>query len=69
MNDKGLILVEILPDGRIKIDTGDLSGPSHRAADEFLQTIERVCGGSVERKKKPRHVHHHAHEHGHTHEH
>lgn len=67
MNDKGLILVEILPDGRIKVDTGDLSGPSHRVADDFLKTIENVCGGEVTRKKKPGHKHTHSHEHSHEH--
>lgn len=63
MLEKGVMEVEFLEDGRVKVDTGDMSGKNHRTADDFLSVLAYVCGGEVERKKKRGHSHHtHSHE-------
>ena len=68
---KGQIEVEVLEDGRLVVNTGDMSGPNHKAADEFLKLLQTLMGGEVE-TEKTKHAHgHHAHTHdhkvGHTH--
>lgn len=52
--------VEILADGTVKVLTGDVSGPAHLAAEQFLQFLARELGGETKRVKLP-HVHAHAH--------
>ena len=67
-DERNQITVEILPDGRIKIDTGDMSGPTHTSADNFLKSVERLMGGEVEvQKRRESHTHHHTHTHEHHH--
>lgn len=63
---KGQMTITILEDGTIKSETGDMSGPSHKAADDFLKMIERMLGGQVTEEKIS---HGHVHNHEHTHEH
>jgi len=54
--------VEILADGTVKVLTGDVSGPAHMAAEQFLQFLARELGGEPTRVKVPHaHVHDHAH--------
>ncbi|HWQ32304.1 MAG TPA: hypothetical protein VNQ79_05430 [Blastocatellia bacterium] len=65
MNEKS-ITVEILPDGRVKVETGDLSGPQHMKADQFLREMARLLGGDVT-VEKLNHHHHHHHHHNHNH--
>ena len=57
------IQIEILPDGRVKIITDDVSGPNHRAADELMKFLGTLLGGDVVVEKRP---HAHAHQHAHT---
>jgi hypothetical protein len=58
---KGEIDVQILDDGRLRIETGDMGGVAHKAADDFLKFCEQMMGGAVERAKAEHaHQHHHA---------
>lgn len=62
------MIITILSDGTIKTETGDMSGPTHKAADDFLKMVARLAGGEVtERKAERGRPHHHTHSHGHTH--
>jgi len=55
--------VEILADGTVKVLTGDVSGPAHMAAEQFLQFLARELGGESVRVKVP-HAHAGVHTHG-----
>lgn len=57
---KGEVGLEILSDGRIKIETGDMGGPNHKAADDFIRTIQELMGGEVV-TQSTKHAHHHHH--------
>lgn len=66
--------VEILPDGTVKVDFGDMGGEHHLAADQFLAMIKNKMGGTVtvaNKRAQGTHSHHHdhGHEHGHDHTH
>jgi len=54
------IRVEILPDGRMKVETGAISAVSHKAADDLLKFIEEAMGGKsiIWRKVGHSHLHH-----------
>lgn len=54
---KGTMIIDFLEDGLLKIDTGDMSGPLHKQADDFIAIVERACGGEVKAKRKPGHAH------------
>jgi hypothetical protein len=56
------MIVEILDDGTVKVETGDLSGPLHQKADEFLAMMAKLLGGEVTITKIG-HDHHHHHDH------
>lgn len=58
--------ITILPDGRIKIETGSFAGPSHASAEAAIPAIAQALGVTVADVKK-RIVH--GHTHNHTHEH
>lgn len=59
---KGKLVMTSLKDGRVKLETGDLSGPLHDMADRMVQRIQELCGGSVEVEKVGHdHQHHHHH--------
>lgn len=66
-----IITCEILPDGRIKLETDGVSAPNHANAENLLREVARIAGGQVKRTLKPRHSLHaalHAHAaDGHTH--
>jgi hypothetical protein len=59
--------VVILPDGRIRIETGSFAGASHTSANAFLAALVKELGVSIERREPLAHTH--AHEHAHEHEH
>lgn len=59
---KGQLTIEILEDGQIKIETGNLEGPLHLSADQLLKEIQTLLGGEVvieKIKKKANHMHTH----------
>ena len=60
--NKGEIAIEVLSDGRIKAETGDMGGPNHKAADDFLALVQTLMGGEVtSASTKHNHSHHHTH--------
>lgn len=63
--NKGEMKIEVLEDGRVKVETGDMgTGPVHKSADDFLKMVEMMLGGEVDVEKiKKGHHHHHEHEH------
>lgn len=67
MPGKGEMTVEILEDGSLKIETGDMAGAAHKSADEFLKEVLALCGGDEARTPLKKHHHHHG-EHEHAHE-
>lgn len=44
--------VEILPDGQLKLDMGDMSGPHHCDAEDFLSEVTMLMGGNVKTESK-----------------
>jgi len=44
--------IEILPDGRVKVDTGDLSGAQHMSAEKFLRFLEEQLSDEPMTKTK-----------------
>lgn len=65
---KGVIDVRILSDGTVRSETGDMGGPSHKAADLFLIECARLLGG-LTHIEPAKHAHSHTHAHGHDHHH
>jgi hypothetical protein len=61
---KGKMTAEVLPDGRVKSQTGDLSGANHQSADGFLKYLAQLMGGAVEEQRLA-HGHQHQHDHDH----
>jgi hypothetical protein len=58
MNMDG-ITITVLDDGRVKIETDEISAPNHKSADEALKFLEELFGGEViivKRKAKHAHV-------------
>lgn len=53
--------VQVLDDGRIKVDTGDLKGPHHHSADGFMKLLSELMGGPIDVKSTKGLVHHHHH--------
>lgn len=56
------IKITVLEDGTISIDTGAISGANHASADQFLNEIAKLAGGTREttkKKEKTMHVHNH----------
>jgi hypothetical protein len=43
--------VEILPDGTIKIDSGQFGAQQHVNAEAFLKSINLACGGAKQERK------------------
>lgn len=70
MLPKGTMTVDILPDGTVRSVTGDMGGPSHKAADQFMEDLARMLGGAVADVKLDHgHTHTHSHSHGGHHHH
>ena len=61
--------VIVLPDGRVRIQTGSFAGASHTSAEKMRLVLLEELGVTVERRESLGHVHHHAHEHDHAHDH
>jgi hypothetical protein len=57
------LAVTILPDGRLRIDTGSFAGAAHASADAFMRTLLAELGVTVEERTSLGHVHHQSHEH------
>ncbi len=55
------MMITILDDGTIKIETDGISGANHMNAENFLRDIGQLAGGVVERKQKKGFVHTHSH--------
>ena len=51
---------------RLKVETGDMSGPYHTSADEFMKELEKLLP-AVEKKSKRKGLKHHGHTHNHDH--
>lgn len=66
---KGQMGVQVLADGVIRVETGDMGGVAHKAADDFLKELARLMGGDVEVKQVQGVRHTHAHDHGDHHHH
>mgnify|MGYP001580435211 FL=1 len=47
------IHVEILPDGRLKVTTSEVSAASHRNADQFAALLKQLMGGQVDVEMLP----------------
>lgn len=62
---KGTMTVDILPDGTARIESGDMSGVAHKAADAFYADMARELGGTVTDVKLGHGHHHHTHDHDH----
>ena len=62
--------VEIREDGSLKVETGNMAGPHHGSADDFMAMLATLMGGAVDKKSKRKglkHSHkHHGHEHVHA---
>lgn len=57
-----IIKIEVLEDGTISVTTDKISGTNHVSAEEFLNEVEKLAGGTREtqkRKSKFAHVHSH----------
>ena len=73
-NKNKAFTVEVLKDGRVRIDCDDMSGPIHTNAEGFSEWMAEDCGTEAEiTVKKKSHTHAmgvaHSHKHGHTHKH
>lgn len=67
--NKGEMRVEFVEGGKLRIETGDMGGVSHRAADDFIKLIQKDLGMPESTESaKVQHHHHHDHDHMHTHE-
>ena len=58
----GTLDVVILPDNRIRVDTGSFAGATHTSAAMFLQALAKELGVTVESSTPLGHGHTHEHE-------
>lgn len=61
----GTLEITILPDGRIKIDTGSFAGAAHASAAAAIPAIAKALGVTIE-DVRSRLVHTHVHTHTHA---
>ena len=60
MQGEDKIEIEVLPDGRVKIITDEVSATNHKTADELLAFFKSLMGGDVIiEKRKATHTHKH----------
>jgi hypothetical protein len=64
MADK--MIITVLPDGSLKIETDKVSMPNHTNAEGLIRAITADVGPMI-RKAKHGHVHSHDHDHDHDH--
>jgi hypothetical protein len=57
------ILITVLDDGSVKIETPKVSSANHTSAEAFLRELERMLGGQSVRVRKGN-THSHTHKHG-----
>ena len=63
-----VINLQILEDGTVTIKTSEISDGNHVAAENLLEEMEKMLGGSVVRKENPdKHKHAHVHNYAHAH--
>jgi hypothetical protein len=46
------MLITVLPDGTLKIETDKISSANHASAEAFLRDANNMMGGTVTRKRK-----------------
>jgi hypothetical protein len=46
------MLITVLPDGTLKIETDKISQANHASAEAFLRDANKMMGGEVTRKRK-----------------
>lgn len=63
----GELLVTVLDDGSVKIETDKVAPADHVRAERFLAEVQRLLGGQTT-KTKLAHTHSHDHNHDHHHE-
>jgi hypothetical protein len=65
------MMITVLEDGTIKIETDKVSAANHVNAEAFVRDAARLAGGPTIRKMKHSHGHlgEHEHDHEHSHEH
>lgn len=61
-----VIDVFILPDGRMKTQTGEVSAANHMLAEKLFRELAMLSGGESKREANKKEGHSH---HGHTHSH
>jgi hypothetical protein len=47
------ISVEILSDGTVKVTTDQVSTANHRNADDLLELVDRLMGGTTTKNRNP----------------
>ncbi len=68
--NKGEMEVKVLEDGTLRMESADMSGVAHKAADEFFKEVTRLLGGEFTDTKLRPHTHtHDENEHNHHHHH
>ena len=66
----GTMRVQVLADGTVRSQTGDMAGVNHQSADGFLTLLAQLMGGAVaEEKLAQGRQHTHTHADGTTHRH
>lgn len=60
-SNKDEMIIDILDDGTIRIETSPISGPIHASAEKFLADVQQATGGEQTRRRKGHHHHHHHH--------
>jgi hypothetical protein len=49
---KGTLEITILPDGRIKIETGNFAGPAHASAQAAIPALAQALGVTIKQARK-----------------
>lgn len=58
MNNQDRLVIEILDDGSVKVETDEISGANHMSADQVLDFLARKLGGETSKARKHQgHVH------------
>lgn len=61
------LIVDVLPDGTIRVSTDEVSDTNHMNAEKLLRFLAEEMGVSATRVKRG-HAHSHTHDHEHGHE-
>jgi hypothetical protein len=60
MNEDKLVIT-ILEDGTVKVETDKIGSANHLSADAFLKLLATLTGGSTKAESKQNHGHTHVH--------